>query len=193
MTQIILTQDIYKLGTVGDLVSVKPGYARNYLIPQGYALRVNKQNLEFFEVRKAELQEVARKHKDAAVALSDKIDGKTFTYIAAASERAMLYGAVTPTVVADLLANDGIIIGKNTVQIAKPIKTLGLHTIRIALHNEVSASIILNIARNLDESYQNLKTDKNTPVANDDLDALNILNDPETSETSDNTTDADAV
>jgi len=193
MTQIILTQDIYKLGTVGDLVSVKPGYARNYLIPKGYALRVNKQNLEFFEARKAELQEVARKHKDAAVALSDKIDGKTFTYIAAASERAMLYGAVTPTVVADLLANDGTIIGKNTVQIAKPIKTLGLHTIRIALHNEVSASIILNIARNLDESYQNLKTDKNTPVANDDLDALNILNDAETSETSDNTTDEDAV
>jgi large subunit ribosomal protein L9 len=174
MTQIVLTQDIYKLGNVGDLVTVKPGYARNYLIPKGYALRATKKNLEFFEIRKAELQEIARKTKEVAVALSQKIDGKTFTYIAAASERAMLYGAVTPTVVSDLLKSENIIVGKNTVQIAKPIKTLGLHTIRIALHNEVSATITLNIARNQEESNQNLATENNTTGVNDDLDALNI-------------------
>ncbi len=191
MTQIILTQDIYKLGNVGDLVTVKPGYARNYLIPKGYALRVNKQNLEFFEVRKAELQEIARKNKEIAVALSEKIDGKTFTHIAAASEREMLYGAVTPTVVAHLLENEGIVVGKNTVQIAKPIKTLGLHTIRIALHNEVSASIILNIARNADEAQRNLTASKNVVVAVDDLDMLNISNTQEEASEDENThTDA---
>lgn len=190
MTQIILTQDIYKLGTVGDLVTVKPGYARNYLIPKGYALRVNKQNLEFFEVRKAELQEIARKNKETAVALSEKIDGKTFIYIAAASEREMLYGAVTPTVVAHLLENEGIVVGKNTVQIAKPIKTLGLHTIRIALHNEVSASITLNIARNTDEAQRNVTANKNATVAVDDLDALNISNTQQDISESENTTDA---
>ncbi len=192
MTQIILTQDIYKLGTVGDLVTVKPGYARNYLIPKGYALRVNKQNLEFFEVRKVELQEIARKNKEIAVALSEKIDGKTFTYIAAASEREMLYGAVTPTVVAHLLENEGIVVGKNTVQIAKPIKTLGLHTIRIALHNEVSASIILNIARNTDEAQRNLTTNKNVVAAVDDLDMLNISNTQEDA-SEDETTHTDAA
>jgi large subunit ribosomal protein L9 len=193
MTQIILTQDIYKLGTVGDLVTVKPGYARNYLIPKGYALRVNKQNLEFFEVRKAELQEIARKNKEIAVTLSEKIDGKTFTYIAAASEREMLYGAVTPTVVAHLLENEGIVVGKNTVQIPKPIKTLGLHTIRIALHNEVSVSIILNIARNTDEAQRNLTASKNVVTVLDDLDALNISNTQETSENETNNTHADVA
>ena len=122
MTQIVLTQDIYKLGTVGDVVTVKPGYARNYLIPKGYALRASKQNLEFFEIRKAELQEIARKNKETAVLLAKKIDNKIYSYIAAASERDMLYGAVTPTVVANLLEEHGVSINKNTVQISKPIK-----------------------------------------------------------------------
>jgi large subunit ribosomal protein L9 len=173
MTQVVLTQDIYKLGTVGELVTVKPGYARNYLIPKGYALRATKQNLEFFETRKGELQEIARKNKEAAVALSLQIDGKTYSYIAAASERNMLYGAITPTVITQLLETHGITVSKNAVQIAKPIKTLGLHAIRIALHNEVMAVITLNVARNEDESQRNLRANTDA-VASDDLDALNI-------------------
>ena len=174
MTQVVLTQDIYKLGTVGELVTVKPGYARNYLIPKGYALRATKQNLEFFETRKSELQEIARKNKEVAIALSLQIDGKTYSYIAAASERNMLYGAITPTVITQLLETHGIAISKNTVQIAKPIKTLGLHAIRIALHNEVMAVITLNVARNEDESRRNLSDNTDT-VISDDLDALNIV------------------
>jgi large subunit ribosomal protein L9 len=176
MTEVVLTQDIYNLGAVGDLVVVKPGYARNYLIPKGYALRATKNNLEFFETRKAELQEIARKNKEIALELCKKIDGKTFTYIAAASEREMLYGAVTPTVVTNLLADANIIISKNAVQIAKPIKTLGLHNIRVALHNEVSATITLNIARNEEESLQNIAINKDAPATNDDLDSLAIDN-----------------
>jgi large subunit ribosomal protein L9 len=172
-TQIVLTQDIYKLGVVGEVVSVKPGFARNYLIPKGFALRANKANLEYFETRKIELQEIAHKHKQAAVELSGKINGKTYTYIAAASEKNMLYGAVTPTVVAGILEQEGIVVAKNTIQISKPIKTLGLHDVRIALHNEVSATITLNIARTLDESNKNLATNANNN-APDDLDALNI-------------------
>jgi large subunit ribosomal protein L9 len=171
--QVVLTQDIYKLGTVGEVVSVKPGFARNYLIPKGFALRANKNNLEYFETRKVELQEIARKQKEAALSLSERINGKIYTYIAAASEKNMLYGAVTPTVVANLLEVENIVIAKNTVQISKPIKTLGLHDVRIALHNDISATITLNIARTLDESQKNISDDTNNAVT-DDLDALNI-------------------
>lgn len=174
-TQVVLTQDMYNLGTVGEVVTVKPGYARNYLIPQGFALRANKTNLEYFEARKAELLEKARQTKEEAITLSKKIDGKTYTYIAAASERDMLYGAVTPTTVADLLAEQSITVNKISVQITKPIKVLGLHDIRIVLHNEVTATITLNIARNAEEAKENLvKAKEELLQPKDDLDVLNI-------------------
>lgn len=173
--KIVLVEDIYKLGSVGDVVTVKPGYARNYLLPKGYAMRATKANLEFFEARKADLLEKARKNKENAVALSKKIDGKVFNYVAAASERDMLYGAVTPTTIADLLAEKSIIIHKNTVQIAKPIKVLGLHDIRIILHNDVISVMTLNIARSEEEAKDNLnKSKEDQSQQKDDLDALNI-------------------
>ncbi|MFT6071489.1 MAG: large subunit ribosomal protein L9 [Alphaproteobacteria bacterium] len=173
-TKVVLTEDIYKLGTVGDLVIVKAGYARNFLIPKGHALRATKANLEYFEAKKADLEEIARQNKAKAVAVAHKIDGKVYTYIAAASERGMLYGAVTPTVVAQLLAENDIVINKNTIQITKPIKILDIHEIRIALHNEVSATISLNVARNAQEAQSNLKTGKDKDNQKDDLDSLNI-------------------
>jgi len=173
-TKVVLTEDIYKLGTVGDLVIVKAGYARNFLIPKGHALRATKANLEYFEAKKADLEEIARQNKAKAIAIANKIDGKVYTYIAAASERGMLYGAVTPTVVAQLLAENDIVINKNTIQITKPIKILDIHEIRIALHNEVSATISLNVARNAQEAQSNLKTGKDKDNQKDDLDSLNI-------------------
>jgi len=188
-TKLVLTEDIYKLGSVGDLVTVKAGYARNYLIPKGYGLRATKANLEFFEVRKAELEETARKNKEKATEIGAQIDKQTYTYVASASERGMLYGAITPTVVANLLAENGIEVHKNTIQIKKPIKILGLHDVRIALHNDVSATITLNLARTEQEAQDNLKELSTQQAAQDDLDALNITDAP--SETPADTSDAD--
>jgi large subunit ribosomal protein L9 len=173
-TKIVLTEDIYKLGTVGDLVTVKPGYARNYLIPKGYALRATKANLEFFEAKKIELEEIAHKNKEKAVEVFNKINTKAFNYIASASERGMLYGAVTPTIVANILLTENVVISKNLIQIAKPIKTLGLHDIKIALHNQVIATITLNIASSEQGIQKNLKSQEQTSNKSDDIDNLNV-------------------
>jgi large subunit ribosomal protein L9 len=176
MTQIVLTQDIYKLGSVGDVVNVKAGYARNFLIPHGKALVANKANLEFFEIRKAELKEKSKQEKESALVLSKKIDGRVFDYIAAASERGMLYGAVTPTVVASLLEEHDIHVNKLAIQIQKPIKTLGIHDIRIVLHSDILAVVKFNIATNKEVAQEQLREAQKLqqPAIQDDLDALNL-------------------
>jgi large subunit ribosomal protein L9 len=156
--QIILLERVEKLGQMGDLVSVKPGYARNYLLPQGKALRANKANLERFESERAQREaDNLEQRKDAEVEAT-KMNGLAVNMVRAASEMGQLFGSVTSRDVAEAVTEAGFTITRDQVVLDKAIKTLGLTDVRIRLHPEVSVAIIVNIARTLEEAETQLKT-----------------------------------
>ncbi|MBU2361095.1 50S ribosomal protein L9 [Loktanella sp. M215] len=150
--QIILLERVAKLGQMGEVVSVKEGYARNFLLPQGKALRVNAANLARFEAEKSALEARNAETRDAAKAEAEKIDGATFVVIRSASDAGSLYGSVTPRDVAEAAAADGYTIDRNNVVLRGPIKELGLHDVSLNLHPEVEATITLNVARSKEEA-----------------------------------------
>jgi large subunit ribosomal protein L9 len=156
--QIILLERVEKLGQMGDLVSVKPGYARNYLLPQGKALRANKANLERFESERAQREaDNLEQRKDAEVEAT-KMNGLAVNMVRAASEMGQLFGSVTSRDIAEAVTEAGFTITRDQVVLDKAIKTLGLTDVRIRLHPEVSVAIIVNIARTLEEAETQLKT-----------------------------------
>jgi len=150
--QIILLERVAKLGQMGEVVNVKDGYARNFLLPQGKGLRVNAANLARFEAEKAALEARNVETRTTAQADADKIDGETFVIIRSASDSGSLYGSVTPRDVADAGAEHGFKIDRNQVVLQGPIKDLGLHDVMLNLHPEVTAMVTLNIARSKDEA-----------------------------------------
>lgn len=156
--QIILLERVEKLGQMGDLVNVKPGYARNFLLPQGKALRANKANLERFETEKTQREADNLQRKSEADAEATKMDGLAVSMVRAASEMGQLFGSVTSRDIAEAVTEAGFTIDRGQVIMEKSIKTLGLSDTRIRLHPEVSVTVIVNIARSLDEAETQLKT-----------------------------------
>ena len=150
--QVILLERVAKLGQMGDVVNVKPGYARNYLLPQGKALRASDDNIKSFEHRKAELEAENLETRKEAQAVAAKLDGETYVVIRQASDGGALYGSVSPRDVADLLAEAGVKVEKRQIVIKTPIKTLGLHQALINLHPEVDVEVGLNVARSAEEA-----------------------------------------
>jgi large subunit ribosomal protein L9 len=150
--QVILLERVAKLGQMGDVVNVKPGYARNYLLPQGKALRASNDNIKSFEVRKAELEAQNLETRKEAQAVAARLEGETYVVIRQASDGGALYGSVSPRDVADLLAEAGVKIERRQIVITTPIKVLGLHTALINLHPEVEVEIGLNVARSAEEA-----------------------------------------
>ncbi len=150
--QVILLERVAKLGQMGDLVNVKPGYARNYLLPQGKALRASDENIKSFENRKAELEAQNLETRKEAQAIAAKLDDESYVVIRQASDGGALYGSVSPRDVAELLADAGVTIDKRQIVIKTPIKTLGLHKALINLHPEVDVEIGLNVARSPEEA-----------------------------------------
>jgi large subunit ribosomal protein L9 len=155
--EVILLERIDKLGQMGDVVNVKPGFARNYLLPKSKALRKNKQNLEHFEAQKAQLETQNITQKAEALKVGDKLKGITVTIIRAAGESGQLYGSVTGRDIADAVVKAGINIGKQQIILDRALKTLGLEPIRVNLHPEVTVEILANIARTTEEAKQQLK------------------------------------
>jgi large subunit ribosomal protein L9 len=155
--EVILLERIDKLGQMGDVVNVKPGFARNYLLPKSKALRKNKQNLEHFEAQKAQLETQNITQKAEALKVGDKLKGITVTIIRAAGESGQLYGSVTGRDIADSVVKAGINIGKQQIILDRALKTLGLEPIRVNLHPEVTVEILANIARTTEEAKQQLK------------------------------------
>ncbi len=149
---IILLERVAKLGQMGEVVSVKEGYARNYLLPQGKALRVNDANMARFEAEKAQLEARNLETKKEAESLAAKLDGESFIVIRSASDAGSLYGSVTPRDVAGIATDAGFSVDKRQVVIGAGIKELGLHTATINLHPEVTAEITLNVARSTEEA-----------------------------------------
>lgn len=149
---IILLERVAKLGQMGEVVSVKDGYARNYLLAQGKALRVNAANLARFEAEKAQLEARNLESRKEAESLGEKLDGQTFVVIRSASDGGALYGSVTTRDAAEAATADGFSVDKNQVVLKGAIKDLGLHDVDVVLHPEVTVTITLNVARSKDEA-----------------------------------------
>lgn len=150
--QVILLERVAKLGQMGDVVDVKSGYARNFLLPQGKALTASAANVASFEAQKAQLEARNLETKKEAAALAEKLDGEQFIVIRSASDAGALYGSVTPRDAADAATEAGFTVDKKQVVLAKPIKDLGLHAVHVLLHPEVDSTIYLNVARSEEEA-----------------------------------------
>ncbi len=150
--QVILLERVAKLGQMGDVVDVKSGYARNFLLPQGKALTASAANVASFEAQKAQLEARNLETKKEAEALAEKLDGQQFIVIRSASDAGALYGSVTPRDAADASTEAGFSVDKKQVVLAKPIKDLGLHAVHVLLHPEVDVTIYLNVARSEEEA-----------------------------------------
>jgi large subunit ribosomal protein L9 len=150
--QVILLERVAKLGQMGDVVDVKSGFARNYLLPQGKALSASQANIANFEAQKAQLEARNLETRKEAEALAARLDGKQFIVIRSASDAGSLYGSVTTRDAAEVATEEGFSIDRKQVVIDRPIKELGLHSVTVVLHPEVAASIKLNVARSTDEA-----------------------------------------
>jgi large subunit ribosomal protein L9 len=149
---VILLERVAKLGQMGEVVSVKEGYARNYLLPQGKALRANSDNLSRFEAEKAQLEARNLETRKEAEKLAETLDGQTFVVIRQAADSGALYGSVTPRDAADSATEAGYSVDKGQIRLERPIKELGLHPITVVLHPEVEVTITLNVARSSEEA-----------------------------------------
>ena len=150
--QVILLERVARLGQMGDVVRVRDGYARNFLLPQGKALRASEDNIKSFETRKAQLEAQNLETRKEAAAVAAKLDGQTFVVIRSASDAGALYGSVTPRDAADAATSAGFTIDRKQVVLTRPIKELGIHEVEVVLHPEVSAQIRLNVARSAEEA-----------------------------------------
>jgi large subunit ribosomal protein L9 len=149
---VILLERVAKLGQMGEVVSVKPGYARNFLLPHGKALRVNAHNLAAFEAQKAQLEAQNLESKKEADVMLAKLNGETFVVIRSASDGGNLYGSVTTRDAAEAATAAGFTVDKKQVALIEPIKELGIHDVLVKLHPEVIATIKLNVARSTEEA-----------------------------------------
>ena len=150
--QVILLERVAKLGQMGDVVDVKPGYARNFLLLQGKALTASEANITAFEGQKAKLEARNLETKIEAQSLGDRLNGQQFTVIRQASDAGSLYGSVTTRDAAEAATSEGFAIDRKQIFLIRPIKELGVHDIRIVLHPEVEAVISLNVARSVEEA-----------------------------------------
>ncbi len=150
--QVILLERVAKLGQMGEVVKVKEGFARNYLLPQGKALRANDANIAAFEARKADLATRNDETRAEAQKVAERLDGQSFVIIRSASDAGALYGSVTPRDVAEAATAEGYAVERRQIVLTGPIKELGLHTVNVHLHPEVDAQITMNVARSPEEA-----------------------------------------
>ena len=149
---VILLERVEKLGAIGDVVTVKNGFARNFLLPRKKALRANDSNKKVFEANRAQIEADNANRRGEAEKASKGVDGKTLTLIRQASNTGQLYGSVSARDLAELLAEDGTKVAKNQIVLDKPIKAIGMNEVKIQLHPEVSVTIKVNVARSPEEA-----------------------------------------
>ncbi|PZN52558.1 MAG: 50S ribosomal protein L9 [Proteobacteria bacterium] len=150
--EVILLERISRLGQMGDVVRVKDGFARNFLLPKGKALRANEANKKKFEAQRAQLEARNLERKSEAEKIAELLDGKSFVVVRSAGETGQLYGSVSTRDIADLLSDEGFSVARNQVLLNHPIKTIGLANVAIALHPEVEVTVTLNVARSPEEA-----------------------------------------
>ncbi len=163
---VILLERVGKLGNLGDVVSVKDGYARNFLLPAGKAIRANKANKAKFEADRAVIEAANAEKVKAASTDSDKLNGASYILIRQAGESGQLFGSVSPRDIAEAASASGIAVNRNHVLLPEPIKTIGMYEIVIALHSETEATVMVNVARSQDEAEAQARGE--TVVEDDD-------------------------
>lgn len=175
--QVILLERIGRLGQMGDVVTVKDGFARNYLLPQGKALRATEANRKRFESERTQLEARDLELKSEAQGVSAKLDGKSFIVIRQAGDSGQLYGSVSTRDIAEAVTQGGFSIERRQVMLDRPIKSLGLHEVRISLHGEVEPRVTVNVARSSDEAARQARGEDVTKAmteAEEDAEAARI-------------------
>jgi len=176
--EVILLERVEKLGHIGDVVNVKNGFARNYLLPNKKALRANESNRKLFEANRAKIEADNAERRSAAEKDSTKVDGKTVQLIRQASNTGQLYGSVSARDIVEALESDGATVTKSQVVLARPIKAIGMHEVKIALHPEVAVTVHVNVARSPEEAelqaqgidvIKQMFEDQAAPLAAEDL------------------------
>lgn len=150
--QVILLERVEKLGQMGDVVRVKDGFARNFLLPKKRALRATKANREYFETQKSQLEARNLERRGEAQKVAEKLEGKSFTLLRQAGDRGQLYGSVSPRDISDAISAGGFSISRTQVPLDHAIKSIGLHPVFVVLHPEVRVTVTVNIARTEDEA-----------------------------------------
>ncbi|GGD15320.1 50S ribosomal protein L9 [Pyruvatibacter mobilis] len=172
---VILLERVEKLGQMGDVVDVKPGYARNFLLPRGKALRANKENRKRFEAERAQLEARNLELRKEAEAVETKLNGESVIVIRSASETGQLYGSVATRDVASALTEAGFTVARQQVELQRPIKILGLHDVLIRLHPEVSATVTVNVARTQEEAERQARGEDVTVDRTDEEEEAALL------------------
>lgn len=150
--QVILLERIERLGKMGEVVKVKPGFARNFLLPQKKALRATPENLAYFETQRARLESVNQSRREEAEAVAKRLDGQTVILLRQAGEGGQLYGSVTTRDIVTALGEAGFAVERRQINLGAPIKALGIYAIRIALHPEVATTVSVNVAKSEEEA-----------------------------------------
>lgn len=171
MMEVILLERIEKLGQMGDVVTVKPGYARNYLLPRKKALRASESSRAVFEQQRAQLEAENLKNRAEAERLAAEMSGMTIIIVRQASESDQLYGSVTTRDISSGITAAGVTVDRRQVKLSRPIKTVGLHPVRIDLHPEVSVEITANVARSAEEAEMQARGER----INRDGDVVDIV------------------
>ena len=182
--EVILLERVENLGQMGDVVNVRPGYARNFLLPSKKALRANEANRQAFEKQRVDLEARNLERKKDAEGAASKLDGQSFIIIRQASEMGLLYGSVSTRDIAETASDEGVSLERGQIRLDRPIKNLGIVSVRVVLHPEVSVSIEINVARSEDEAERQARGED--VLAQDDHD------DEEEEETSAEFFDGDA-
>ena len=166
--QVILLKRVAKLGQMGDVVAVKAGFARNYLLPQGKALRANKANLARFEKERVQLEAHNLELRTEAKGVGDKLQGQKFIVIRQAGDSGQLYGSVSTRDISDVVSDGGFSIERKQVLLDRPIKALGLHEVRIGLHPEVEVFVSINVARSAEEAERQARGEDVSRIQDED-------------------------
>lgn len=172
MMDVILLERIERLGQMGDVVTVKPGFARNYLLPQKKALRATEANKQVFETQRTQLETVNIEQRGEAESVAKKLDGLNFVIVRSASDNDQLYGSVTVRNIAQSITEEGFTVESKQVQLARPIKTVGMHDVIVRLHPEVSVTVKANVARTPEEAEMQAAGRRISRVDEDDDDVV---------------------
>jgi large subunit ribosomal protein L9 len=172
--EVILLERVAKLGQMGETVKVRPGYARNFLLSRGKALRATKANKEHFETQRAQLEARNLERRKEAEAVGEKLNGQSFSIIRQAGESGVLYGSVSTRDLAEIMTAGGFTVDRSQVVLNQPIKTLGLHNVPVSLHPEVEVQVTINVARSPEEAERQTRGEAVTTREETNLDDLGL-------------------
>jgi large subunit ribosomal protein L9 len=172
--EVILLERVAKLGQMGETVKVRSGYARNFLLPRGKALRATEGNKKHFETQRAQLETRNLERRKEAETVGEKLNGQSFIILRQSGETGVLYGSVSTRDLAEIMTQNGFTVDRNQIAINQPIKTIGLHNVPVALHPEVEVNVTINVARSPEEAERQARGESVTTREETNLDDLGL-------------------